>query len=224
MYPFQPLDVVVLLLTLEHQLYKAVSIQLIEEAYIPRPISKAPVLWSPQVPSKLEPNKDGQPSLPPAFTVNLHIPLGGPDGSRLSSLRSVTAYFHGRTGIFGLELAYAEGDSLLYGTKETKGQRGESTSCVAQTFVIDGPNSERIMLLSQGSMLSDTPVVGNIQVWSESFTLLLYFHNSKMSKLLANSESPRFGPTLEDIILLVLPMATPSNTGRSCKAEAPLSP
>ncbi|KAK7212405.1 hypothetical protein V2G26_019583 [Clonostachys chloroleuca] len=147
-------------------LYKAVSIQLIEEAYIPRPISKAPVLWSPQVPSKLEPNKDGQPSLPPAFTVNLHIPLGGPDGSRLSSLRSVTAYFHGRTGIFGLELAYAEGDSLLYGTKETKGQRGESTSCVAQTFVIDGPNSERIMLLSQGSMLSDTPVVGNIQVWT----------------------------------------------------------
>ncbi|CAH0046324.1 unnamed protein product [Clonostachys solani] len=147
-------------------IYKAVSIQLIEEAYIPRSNSKSPVLWSPQTPSKLGPEKSGQPSLPPSFTINLHIPLGGSDGSRLSSLRSVTAYFHGRMGIYGLELAYVEGDSVLYGTKETKGPKGNSISCVAQTFVIDGPNSERIMLLSQGSLLGNTPVVGNIQVWT----------------------------------------------------------
>jgi hypothetical protein len=184
MYPFQPLDVVFLLLTLEYQLYKAISIELIEEAYIPRPIAKAPVLWSPQIPSKLGPDKDGQPSLPPAFTVNLHIPLGGPDGSRLSSLRSITAYFHGRMGIYGLELGYAEGDSVLYGTKETKGSRGESISCVTQTFVIDGPNSERIMLLSQGCILSDTLVVGNIQVCSESSTLLLLFSQFQNDQIL----------------------------------------
>ncbi|VUC37038.1 unnamed protein product [Clonostachys rosea] len=147
-------------------LYKAVSIQLVETPGLRQDDPKLPVLWSPQIPSMLGPDESGQPSLPPSFTINLHIPLGGPDDSRLSSLRSITAYFYGRRGIYGLELAYMEGDSVLYGTKETRGPGGERQNCVAQTFSIDGPNDERIMLLSPGFLQSNTAVVGNIQVWT----------------------------------------------------------
>ncbi|VUC30702.1 unnamed protein product [Clonostachys rosea] len=129
-------------------MYKAISVQLIEGTK--QDLEVGPVALSnlPAIPPRsweLTPLLVPTPPEGAIFPVNLYVPFGGRDGSRLSSLRSITALVFGTAGVYGLRFTYSEGEPAVYGNREHMGPDGKLSSCVEQTLLIDGQNGERVI-------------------------------------------------------------------------------
>ncbi|CAH0023530.1 unnamed protein product [Clonostachys rhizophaga] len=132
----------------ERQIYKAVSIQLVEQQAVDNSHIPAVIAWNPRLPDteitrrlpplKLKPLAEDQ------FSVNAHIPFGGEDGSRLPLLCKMTALMHGRMGFYGLLFSYSDGKELWFGQREALLNGGKLKSCVEQTFMINGEAGECI--------------------------------------------------------------------------------
>lgn len=78
------------------------------------------------------------------FPVEIYMPFGAQNGSRLASLCGVTAFLYGTFGLFGLQFAYADGTKTLYGRTASVLDGGRVQACVEQNFIIRGPKGERI--------------------------------------------------------------------------------
>ncbi|CAH0051004.1 unnamed protein product [Clonostachys solani] len=146
-------------------MYKAVTIQLIEDTK--QNMKVGPVaLWNPPIPPDGNQDLTALPIPTPheraIFPVNLYMPFGGPDGSRLSSLHSITAFVHGTAGIYGLRFTYSEGEPVLYGHQEFMEPDGRLVSCVEQTLLVDGENGERVVQFAPGGKLGRHNFVENI--------------------------------------------------------------
>ncbi|CAG9994602.1 unnamed protein product [Clonostachys byssicola] len=151
-----------------YSLYKVVSIQLVEQQVVDA-LFVAPIsAWNPRLldaetarrlpPLELEPQTEDD------FSVNVYLPFGGDDGSRLRLLCKMTAVMHGRMGFYGFLFTYSDGNELWFGQRETLlrgyGQcetifgwfgrhesrrgKGELRPCIEQTFMIDGEAGECI--------------------------------------------------------------------------------
>ncbi|CAG9996174.1 unnamed protein product, partial [Clonostachys byssicola] len=146
-------------------MYKAVAIQLIEDTK--QDLEVSPVaLWSPIIPPDESQDLTALPIPTPhenaIFPVNLYMPFGCADGSRLSSLRSITAFVHGTDGIYGLRFTYSTGEPVMYGNREFMKPDGNLFSCVEQTLLVDGKNGERVVQFAPGGKLGRQNLVENI--------------------------------------------------------------
>ncbi|CAH0035401.1 unnamed protein product [Clonostachys rhizophaga] len=146
-------------------MYKAVAIQLIEDTK--QNLELSPVaLWNATLPPAGNEDLTALPIPTPheraMFPVNLYMPFGGADGSRLSSLRSITAFVHGTAGIYGLRFTYSKGEPVMYGNQEFMEPEGGLISCVEQTLLVDGENGERVVQFAPGGKLGRQNLVENI--------------------------------------------------------------
>jgi hypothetical protein len=78
------------------------------------------------------------------FSINLHMPFGGPNGSCLQRLRMVTALIDGSTGLHGISFSCGDGVDLLYGRRYVLGTYGDIRHYVEQSILINGACGEYI--------------------------------------------------------------------------------
>ena len=139
-----------------NQACKAISIRLIEDTASSQPPSSAiyapnhePCLfWNPRPPdaSGIRLIASTEPLQRTAcFSIHLHMPFGGPSGSRLQHLSRVSALIHARTGFHGLAFSYDDGVEEMYGRRLVVSTFGELRCCVEQSFPIHGAAGERII-------------------------------------------------------------------------------
>lgn len=109
-----------------------------------------PRLWNPKLPTNSEMAQVShllyrQPDTASYLDINMYIPFGGEDGSRLPFLCRLTVLSHGKTGFHGLLFAYSDGKELLFGQRQVLPYTDDSILCVEESFTIDGLNGERII-------------------------------------------------------------------------------
>ncbi|KAI9148891.1 hypothetical protein HJFPF1_10934 [Paramyrothecium foliicola] len=144
-------------LVLKFDWFKALSIQLIDSSSTPSAIE--PQLWSAMHRPSDEIAKAMK--LPPVTnTMSLchFVSFGGENGERLASLIRLAVFMDGAAGFYGISFYYNDGSEVLYGSKTTTHQLGQTVPCVEQSFLIHGPDGERIIGLEY--LTAESPHIG----------------------------------------------------------------
>jgi hypothetical protein len=108
-------------------------------------------LWHPNEPNSeqgvIHPSTpENQQATDPLFFLNMDF--GGPGGAFISRLNRITALHDEVYGSFrGFTFSYIDGHTKGFGTRTVINTASDRSTCIEQSFSIDGPGGERIVSL-----------------------------------------------------------------------------
>ncbi|EWY87857.1 hypothetical protein FOYG_09241 [Fusarium oxysporum NRRL 32931] len=146
---------------------KSVSFQVLEEAIQIANMQVAATkiagsmsgLWHPTEPDTsvhgvIRPSTPNhQQTIDPLYLLNMDF--GGPGGTLISRLSRITALHDDEHGSFrGFAFSYVGGLTRSYGTRTVINTTSDRSTCIEQSFSIDGPGGERIVSLESEPVAS----------------------------------------------------------------------